>query len=74
MCSREGLQRFLKNVFWSFFKEENSHVFNTTYEKQTMMLIFYIPVGKYMLKVNTNTRTKCEICSKLTIKTPERRH
>ena len=29
----------------------------------------------YFLKVNNrNTRTKCEICSKLTIKTPERRH
>ena len=23
---------------------------------------------------NRNTRTRCEICSKLTIKTPERRH
>ena len=29
----------------------------------------------YLLKVNNrNTRTRCEICSKLTIKTPERRH
>ena len=28
-----------------------------------------------MLKVsNRNTRTRCEICSKITIKTPERRH
>ena len=32
------------------------------------------PAGIYLLKVNNrNTRTKCEICSKLTIKTPERR-
>ena len=32
-----------------------------------------IPVGIYMFKVNNrNTRTKCRICSKLTIKTPER--
>ena len=31
-----------------------------------------IPVGIYLLKVNNrNTRTRCEICSKLTIKTPE---
>ena len=31
------------------------------------------PVGIYLLKVNNrNTRTRCEICSKLTIKTPER--
>ena len=29
----------------------------------------------YLLKVeNKNTRTRCEICSKLTIKTPERHH
>ena len=30
------------------------------------------PVGNYMFKVsNRNTRTRCEMCSKLTIKTPE---
>ena len=34
-----------------------------------------IPAGNYMFKFNNrNTRTRCEICSKLTIKTPERRH
>ena len=33
------------------------------------------PVGIYLLKVNhRNTRARCEICSKLTIKTSERRH
>ena len=33
-----------------------------------------IPTGIYLLKVNNrNTKTRCEICSKLTIKTPERR-
>ena len=32
------------------------------------------PAGNYTFKVNNrNTRTRCEICSKLTIKTPERR-
>ena len=32
------------------------------------------PVGIYMFKINNrNTRRRCEICSKLTIKTPERR-
>ena len=31
--------------------------------------------GNYMFKVNNrNTRTRCEICSKLTIKTLERRY
>ena len=30
------------------------------------------PVGNYMFKDNNrNTRTRCEICSKLTVKTPE---
>ena len=30
------------------------------------------PAGIYLLKVNNRkTRTRCEICSKLTIKTPE---
>ena len=33
------------------------------------------PAGIYLLKVNNrNTRTRCEICSKLTIKTSERRY
>ena len=33
------------------------------------------PAGNYMFKLNNrNTRTRCEICSKLTIKAPERRH
>ena len=33
-----------------------------------------IPADNYIFKVNNrNTRTKCEICSKLTIKIPERR-
>ena len=33
---------------------------------------FFNPAGNYMFKVNKkNTRTKCEICSELTIKTPE---
>ena len=33
-----------------------------------------LQVGNYFFKVNSrNTRTRCEICSKLTINTPERR-
>ena len=34
----------------------------------------HIPAGIYLFKVNNrNTRARCEICSKLTINTPERR-
>ena len=33
------------------------------------------PAGIYQLKVNNrNNRTRCGICSKLTMKIPERRH
>ena len=33
------------------------------------------PAGNYMFKANNrNTKTRCEICSKLTIKTPKRPH
>ena len=33
------------------------------------------PVGSYLLRVkNRNTRIRCEICSKLTINTPEQSH
>ena len=33
------------------------------------------PTGNYMFKVNNkNSRRRCEICSELTTKTPERRH
>ena len=34
----------------------------------------FYPAGNYMFKVNNrNTRARCEICSKLAIKIPERR-
>ena len=37
-------------------------------------LKIFNPAGIYLLKVNNrNTRKICEICSNLTIKTPERR-
>ena len=35
----------------------------------------WVPAGIYLFKNNNrNTRKRCEICSKLTIKIPERRH
>ena len=40
-----------------------------------MQALDSFPAGNYMFKVNNrNTRTECEICPKLTIKIPERRH
>ena len=35
----------------------------------------HFPAGNYMFKVNNrNSKTGCEICSRLTIKTPELHH
>ena len=51
--------------------KNESHRLSRLSKKQTI----HYPAGIYLLKVNNrNTRTRCEICSKLTIKTPERRH
>ena len=46
----------------------------TSIESQSELLKFrLLSIGNHMFKVNNrNTRTRCEICSKLTIKTPER--
>ena len=41
---------------------------------KSVRICSFFPTGIYLLKVNNrNTRTRCEICLKLTIKTPERR-
>ena len=68
ICSESYLAQeieFLINVF-----AENGHSI-TVLEKVAKEY----PAGIYLLKVNNrSTRTRCEICSKLTIKTPERRH
>ena len=51
-------------VFALYFLIEVSAFFGTCFR-----------VDIYMFKVNNrNTRTRCEMCSKLIIKTPERRH
>ena len=53
--------------------QKKSHLL--VYEKRSSLgyLLGPLPVDIYLLKVNNrNTRLKCETCSKLTIKTPER--
>ena len=53
-----------------------SGAWNYSYKSLSQsMVTFWYPLGIHLLKVNNrNTRTRCEICSKLTIKTPERRY
>ena len=41
---------------------------------KTFVIVISNQAGNYMFQVNNrNTRARCEICSNLTIKTPERR-
>ena len=42
--------------------------------KKKYNLMFSFPAGNHMFKVNNICTRRSEICSKLTIKTPERRH
>ena len=51
------------------------HGKNDRYDTYLPGEVINYPVGIYLLKVNNrNPRKRCEICSKLTIKTPERRY
>ena len=59
-------EALLHGCFSCFFK---------LYEWYKIVQSITNPAGIYLLKVNNgSTRTRCEICSKLTIKIPERRH
>ena len=50
----------------------SSHVPNNIIRQKLKWYTFY-PAGNYMFKVNKrNTRTRCEICSKLALRTSER--
>ena len=61
---------FVKLLFWHAKALFTTKVRNNTKLKKNNTNL----AGNYMFKVNNrNTRTRCEICSKLTIKTPERR-
>ena len=64
---------FRKSEKRSSIDSVNQHM-NSLCSKIKKLFFFTIPAGNCMFKVNNrNTRTRCEICSKLTIKTPERR-
>ena len=63
--------RILRSAFYS---SVDVHLGPSQASKKDVNGFQLIPVGIYLLKVNErNTTTRCEICSKLTIKTPGRR-
>ena len=44
-------------------------------ETNCIRVLYWLPTWRYLFKIHSrNTRTMCEICSKLIIKTTERRH
>ena len=67
-----------KNVYLKLVEAQNQlrlAELNVKGEVKNVNILEQVPGGIYLLKVNNrNTRARCEICSKLTIKTLERRH
>ena len=69
----DDIFHILRNVLTLHGTERNKNLKGKSVKKIYRMIVY--PVGIYLLKVNNrNSRKRCEICSKLTIKTPERRH
>ena len=69
---RVHTDQYSENIISKFFVDNSVTLFKSD---KIFLLIFMhlIPAGIYLFKVNNgNTRRMCEICSKLTIKTPER--
>ena len=57
---------------WPFSGHQALKMFS--WEPYEIFPTFFYPAGNYMFKINNrNTRTRRKICSKLTIKAPERR-
>ena len=54
------------------FLWSDSIVFEVRQNFARKYVFTYIPANIYLFKINnTNTRKRCELCSKFTIKTPE---
>ena len=77
---------YFLNFSWNIVSYFQVIVFKFLYHHHTIKIIkstcniissnvwWSLPAGIYLFKVsNRNTRTRCELCSKLTIKTPKRR-
>ena len=66
---------YLNDDFIVKFYTEDMYIINIIVIITVTYYHNYYPVNIHLFKVNNiNTRKRCEICSKLTIKTPERRH
>ena len=69
-----------EKIFWfvsiqEFYFFPIFKLFHSFYCNKNLSDISFCPASIYLFKVkNRNSRKRCEICSKLTIKTLERRH
>ena len=57
--------------------ERRTHIISAllSYSSPLIFFVFFaFPAGIYLLKINSRDRTMCEICLKLTIKAPGKRH
>ena len=64
-----GVFTMEENIMYTYVQ----YVLSKPVSFSSLFEICFYPAGIYLLKVNNrNTRTRCEICSKLTIKIPER--
>ena len=67
-CQRLGLlMQYLRDLFFFFI-----FIFIISNQIIILEMSYHYPADIYLLKVNNrNSRTRCEICSKLAIKIPE---
>ena len=72
---KDGLALNLTMQLYDFLWSPRSVLCFQLSKAMNLTVLISSPADNYMFKVNNrNTRTRCEICSKLTIKTSERRH
>ena len=75
MSSLQNISTVIRSAFILLYNCIRFKIIACSGEIITNGSIFYIPANICLFKFNNrNTRKKYEICSKLTIKTPERRH
>ena len=66
-----------RKYFLLFFLAGLLQQFLAKYQADKAIILFFLKLhklaGNYMFEINNRNRTRCEICSKLAIKTPEQR-
>ena len=70
--------RVIEREYWheiDLSSENSKLLFNNNYHRENLQKnhLMALPASNYKFKVNRYRRKRYEICSKLTIKTPERR-